>query len=61
MLQEKGLGGAFSNSYDGVQYFFFFNFKFFHQTMINQTKVKNMLKTISKCLEFLNLIKLWAS
>ena len=23
MLQEKGLGGAFSNIYDGVQYFFF--------------------------------------
>ena len=41
--------------------FFFLNFEFFHQTRINQTKVKNMLKTISRRLKFLNLIKLGAS
>ena len=57
MLQEKGSSGAFSNIYLWIAVIFFFNFKLY-QTMINQTKVKIMLKTISRRLKFLNLIKL---
>ena len=39
---------------------FSLTFKLFHQRMIKQTKVKNMLKTISRRLKFTNLIKLGA-
>ena len=45
MTQEKISGGAFCNICNGVQYFFK-NFKHFHQTMINQIKVKNMFEKI---------------
>ena len=57
MTQEKGSSSASSNTYNGVQYFFL-TLELFHQRMINQTKVKNMLKTISTCLKSTNLIKL---
>ena len=57
MTQEKGSSSATSNTYNGVQYFFL-TLELFHQRMINQTKVKNMLKTISTCLKSTNLIKL---
>ena len=60
MLQEKNSNDAFSNIYKGVQNCFFLNFKLFHQTMINRTKVKNILKTISTRFKFLNIIKLGA-
>ena len=57
MTREKGSSSASSNTYNGVQYFFL-TFELFHQGMINQTKVKNMLKTISTRLKSTNLIKL---
>ena len=56
MLQEKGSSGAFSNIYLWIAVIFFL-ISNSYQTMINQTKVKNMLKTISSRLKFLNLIK----
>ena len=58
MLQEKGSSGAFSNLECKN---FFLNFELFNQTMINQTKVEIMLKTISVHLKFLILIKIGAS
>ena len=57
MTEEKGFSGASSNTYNGVQYLVLTS-KLFHQRMINQTKVENMLKTISTCLKFASLIKL---
>ena len=57
MTEEKGLSGASSNTYSGVQYFVLTS-ELFHQRMINQTKVENMLKTISTRLKFTSLIKL---
>ena len=57
MTQKKGSGGAFANIYNGVQNFFK-NFELFHQTMINQTKVKKMFKKNSTRLKSTNLIKL---
>ena len=59
MTQEKGLSGAFSNTYNEVWYFFL-TFELFRQRMINQRKVKNMLKTISTRLKSTNLTKLVA-
>ena len=59
MTQEKGLSGASSNTYSGVWYFFL-TFELFRQRMINQRKVKNMLKTISTRLKSTNLTKLAA-
>ena len=57
MTQEKGLSGASSSTYNEV-WFFFLTFELFRQRMINQRKVKNMLKTISTRLKSTNLIKL---
>ena len=59
MTQEKGSSGGSSNTYNGVQNFFL-TFKLFHQRMINQMNVKNMLKTISTRLKSTNLTKLAA-
>ena len=59
MTQEKGLSGASSNTYNGVWYFFLTS-ELFRQRMINQRKVKNMLKTISTRLKSTNLTKLVA-
>ena len=59
MTQEKGLSGAFSNTYNRVWYFFLTS-ELFRQRMINQRKVKNMLKTISTGLKSTNLTKLAA-
>ena len=57
MTQEKGSRGASSNTYNGVHYFFL-TFELFHQRMVNQKKVKNVLKTVSARLKSANLIKL---
>ena len=59
MTQEKVLSGASSNTCNGVWYFFL-TFELFRQGMINQRKVKNMLKTISTRLKSTNLTKLAA-
>ena len=59
MTQEKGLSGASSNTYNRVWYFFLTS-ELFRQRMINQRKVKNMLKTISTGLKSTNLNKLAA-
>ena len=57
MTLEKGSSGASSNTCNGVQYFFL-TFELSHQRMINQKKVKNVLKTVSARLKSANLIKL---
>ena len=57
MTPDKGSGGAFSRICNGMQ-FFFSKFRTLSSNLINETKGKNIFKTISTRLKFRNQIKL---